>query len=354
MQTDEQQPANLAQPARLPVLVASLRETLFERLWRRTPAWVGALASLVVFVAAALLLFRAFSNISFSGLGDALAETSGAQALKALALTGLSYLALTGYDAVALRQIGARPPYRVSALASFASYAISFNVGFALVASAAVRYWIYAREGLTALQVANVTVIAGITFWLGMTMMLGVSLIGGAPALAEIDGLPAFAHFGLGAAVIAGVAYYCVWTASQRRHVRIRGHEIELPGLPPTLVQILLGAADLCAATGALYALMPSGVEIGFLPFLAIYVFACLLGVVSHAPGGIGVFEATMLHAVPGASQEALLASLLLFRVIYYFLPFIVALALVGADEGARRWSSLRETIARILEERAI
>ena len=84
--------------------------------------------------------------------------------------------------------------------------------------------------------------------------------------------------------------------------------------------------------------------NLDFFTFASVYVFACMLGVVSHAPGGIGVFEATMLNALPAHSQESLLASLLLFRVIYYFLPFILALALLGADEGSRRWNSLRET----------
>lgn len=339
---------------RLPAVISPPRENLFERIMRHTPPWAGALASLVLFVAAATLLFGAFSHISFAGLGDALAETSGTQILKALGLTGLSYFALAGYDAVALRQIGAKASFRVAALASFASYAISFTLGFAVVTAAAVRYWVYAREGLTALQVANISVFAGITFWLGMTLMIGAGLIGGAPALAEIDGLPAFVHFAFGALIVAGVVYYCFWSAIERRHVRIRGHELDLPGLRLTLMQLSIGVADLCAASGALYMLLPSGVEIGFAPFVAIYVFACLLGVVSHAPGGIGVFEATMLHAIPGASQEGLLASLLMFRLIYYVLPFIVALALLGADEGARRWSSMRDAVARIIEERAI
>lgn len=340
--------------ARLPAVVPTGPESFIDMIRRRAPPWLGPLASLVLFVAAALLLFRVLANISLAGLGDALAATSGWQILKAVALTGLSYIALTGYDVVALRQIGATPPYKVAGLASFASYAISFNLGFPIVTSAAVRFWVYSRAQLTALQVANITIFAGVTFWLGMTLMLGVGLIAGAGAIAVVDGLPAFIHFILGGLIAAAVGYYCLWTAMERRHVRLRGHELELPGLPLTLMQLALGVADLCAAAGALYVLMPQGVELDFLPFVAVYVFACLLGVVSHAPGGIGVFEATMLHAIPGPSQESVLASLLMFRVVYYFLPFVVALAMLGADEGARRWSALREAIARIIEEKLV
>jgi uncharacterized membrane protein YbhN (UPF0104 family) len=133
----------------------------------------------------------------------------------------------------------------------------------------------------------------------------------------------------------------------------MRGHVLELPGVASTVAQLCVGAADLCAAAAALYVLLPQGVELDFTAFLAVYVFACILGVVSHAPGGIGVFEATMLHALPGASEESVLASLLLFRILYYFVPFIVALAVLGADEGARRWGALRAAVARFVDERA-
>jgi len=88
---------------------------------------------------------------------------------------------------------------------------------------------------------------------------------------------------------------------------------------------------------------LPVPHQLDFVTFAAIYVFGCVLGIASHAPGGIGVFEATMLKFVPAPSQEALLASLLLFRVIYYLAPFILALALLGATEGLRHWRNMRD-----------
>jgi uncharacterized membrane protein YbhN (UPF0104 family) len=339
-------------PKRLPVALAPGRPSFFEAIRTRLPHGLGAVASLGLFLLAALLLGHTLANVSFASLGGAIAETSGGQVLQAVALTVLSYIALTGYDVVALRHIGVQVCYRIAALASFASYAISFNLGFPVVTSAAVRYWVYARAQISALQVANVTVFAGVTFWLGMTLMIGVGLVFGATTLARLDHLPAFLHFVLGVVVVAAVAFYCAWAAMERRLIRIRGHVLELPGLAPTLAQLALGVADLCAAAGALYVLLPAGVDLDFLPFVAVYVFACVLGVISHAPGGLGVFEATMLAALPGASKESVLASLLLFRAVYYFLPFIFALAILGADEGARRWSSLRDAIARIVEDR--
>lgn len=340
----------------LPAVLTQRRAGFFEDLRRRLPkgalSALGVAASLAVFVLAAFILGKTLSNINYADFANALAAMSAGQILSSLALSALSYLFLTGYDVVALRQVGARAPYRVAALASFASYAISFNLGFPLVTSAAVRYWIYSRAALTALQVANITIFAGVTFWLGMTLMMGVGFVKGSAELAAVDGAPAFLHVIPGLIILASVVFYCVWVTLERRRIRLRGHSLELPGLAATLAQLALGVADLCCAAGALHVLLPPGAGLGFIPFVAVYIVACILGVISHAPGGIGVFEATMLHAIPAASQESVLASLLLFRMIYYFLPFVVALAVLGADEGARRWASLREAIARIMEER--
>lgn len=313
---------------------------------------LGGVASLAVFALAGFALASAISSVKFSDIRAAMAAMSAEQILAALLFTALSYVALTGYDALALRELRLRMRYRIAALASFASYAFSFNLGFPVVTAAAVRYWIYSRVGVTAVQVANITVIAGVTFWLGMTSVVGVGLMARAGEIGAIDKLPAFVNFALGLMICAGVGYYLVWVSLRRRRVRLRGHFFELPGFTPTIGQTLLGVADLCSAAAALYALLPQDVNLDFTTFVSVYVFACILGVISHAPGGIGVFEATMLNALPSHSQESLLASLLLFRIIYYFLPFILALAFLGADEGSRRWNSLRETIARILEAR--
>ena len=91
-----------------------------------------------------------------------------------------------------------------------------------------------------------------------------------------------------------------------------------------------LGVLDLCSAAAVLYVLLPSHEGLDFVTFASVYVFACLLGIASHAPGGIGVFEATMLKVLPAPSQEALLASLLMFRILYYVIPFVLALALLA------------------------
>lgn len=312
---------------------------------------IAAAFSIAIAAFSIYILGRTFSTVSLSDLGAAIAATSRHQIAEAALFTALSFLALTGYDALALRQIRARVPYRTTALASFTSYAISFTLGFPLITAGTVRYWIYSQVGLTAGKVASLTIIAGVTFWFGMIFVIGVGLTFHGDALSEINQLNPILNTLMGMGVLAGIIAYLAWVMRRRRRVRIQGFRLELPGLRLTLGQIILGVIDQCAAAAALFVLLPHHSEMDFLTFAPTYAFACILGVASNAPGGIGVFEAAMLKAVPVLSQGSLLASLLLFRFIYYLAPFLVALALLGAHEGMRRWTGLREAMVGTEEE---
>ncbi len=296
---------------------------------------LGVIISLVLFGLATIIIGRTFTQLRFADLAAALAQTRGATICEALLLTGLSYAALTGYDFVALRQIGARAPMSAVGLASFASNAFSFTLGFPLLTGAAVRYWVYARVALTARQIASVTLVASLTFWLGMAGLLCIGLLLGATPLAGIDNLSPTANFCAGVILLGALVAYCAGSLTAPRKLRFFGRTLELPGPRTTVLQLTLGLADIGCAAAALYVLLPQECSsLDFSAFAAIYVFAALVGAISHAPGGVGVFEAVMLNAVPAPSQEALFAGLLLFRAIYYLIPFIVALVLLGGRSG--------------------
>ena len=57
------------------------------------------------------------------------------------------------------------------------------------------------------------------------------------------------------------------------------------------------------------------------------------MGFASHSPGGLGVFDAAMLVALWEFDAEELLAGLLIFRLLYYLVPFMLALAVLGIRE---------------------
>jgi glycosyltransferase 2 family protein len=314
---------------------------------RKIATYVGACFSLGIAALAIFVLIHTLAHINPGQLRAAFDATENSQIFAALGLTALSFLALTGYDGVALLQLRQKVPYSTTALASFTSYAICFTLGFPLITAGTVRFWIYSQAGVSPSKIASLTIIAGVTYWLGMALILGIGLIFRAEMIGQLDHLSPQLNMLIGAGILGALIVYLIWVSIEHRWTRIQGFKLELPGFKLTLAQIVLSVIDLCAAAGVLYALLPTPRGIDFFTFAAVYVFACALGIASYAPGGIGVFEATMLKVLPVPSQEGLLASLLLFRIIYYLIPFILAFALLGANEGGRRWSGLREAMQR-------
>ena len=59
---------------------------------------------------------------------------------------------------------------------SFLAYAISNNVGFAMLSGASVRYRFYTRWGVTAEELSRIVFSYSVTFWLGLLALGGLSL----------------------------------------------------------------------------------------------------------------------------------------------------------------------------------
>ena len=64
-----------------------------------------------------------------------------------------------------------------------------------------------------------------------------------------------------------------------------------------------------------------------------VFILATLLGFASHAPGSIGVFDAAMLVALPQFGKEQLLATLVVFRILYFLIPFGISIWIMGTRE---------------------
>lgn len=327
-----------------PVSVSETDTSAFRR--RPLMQRLGAVVSAALFVIALAVLYSVISDLDIDEVKAVFARTSREQLLMALGLAALSYLMLTGYDALALWQLAkGKARYRLTALASFTSFAVSFTLGFPLITAATVRYWVYAPANLGSGVIASLTLIAGLTFWLGMSVVLGLVMILQPEATSAFTRLPTQVNGYIGFAILSAIFLYTVWIAARPRHIRIQGWTLHLPRLRVSLMQMLLGAADVCAACGVLYVLLPTGHGVPFATMVAAFVFACVLGIASHAPGGIGVFEATLLLALPGLPKEALLGSILMYRLCYYILPFIVAIWLLGLREIWLRARRLRSEI---------
>ncbi|UCE31013.1 MAG: acetolactate synthase small subunit [Burkholderiales bacterium] len=307
------------------------------------PKWrlLGATLSLVLFGAALLALHHLLAEVHLADVLARFRATSPVSVALALVCVAGSYLALTGYDVLALRHLGKPMPYPRAALASFTSYTFSHNIGLSLITGGSIRYRIYSAAGLSATEVATLTGLCALTFGLGVSLLLALALLLEPSVLGAADKLPAAANRLIGALLLVAVTGYAIWTGVRRAPIRLKDWSIASPGLGMTLAQFALGAIDIGFAAGALYLVLPPDVGIGFAGFVGIYVAAMSIGLLSHAPGGLGIFEAVMLLALPGAGQAGLFGALLVYRCLYYLLPLALAAVLLSWHELHLRRAAL-------------
>lgn len=254
--------------------------------------------------------------------------------LLAVTSSVVGYAALVGYDALGLRFIGKTLPSRIVALGGFLGYAFGNTVGISVVSGGAIRYRIYSAFGLSAFDVATISGYIAAALGLGLTLV-------GLTALSVYPGVVAeivpFAGttvrvFALGVvlAAVGGI----VFLASRHRHLRLWRFDLHVPSPGNLAAQLVIVLIDVVAASFALWVLMPAGTP-DFGAFIAIYAIATMVGVLSHVPGGIGVFETIVLGTLqPTVPVSEAAAALVLFRVIYYLLPFGVGVVVVSLNEA--------------------
>jgi uncharacterized membrane protein YbhN (UPF0104 family) len=309
----------------------------FYQWFDRTIGWhrVGLVIGVSVFAIAMFVLYRMLRNISFAEVGNAIANVSAWQLVTAGLLVSGAYITLTFYDYFALKTIGRHEvPYHIAAIGGFTSYSIGHNIGFTAFSGGAVRYRVYSSaSGLDAIEVAKLCFIAGLTFWLGNIAVLGLGMAIHPEAASAVDRLPPAVNRAIGIAALLGLVAYTVWVSLKPRVIGRANWSVTLPAGKLTVLQIAIGIVDLTFCALAMYVLMPASPEIDFISLAVIFVSSTLLGFASHSPGGLGVFDATMLLALPQFKPEELLASLLLFRLFYFIAPFVISLVIIGIRE---------------------
>jgi uncharacterized membrane protein YbhN (UPF0104 family) len=314
-------------------LLAMLRHGFKKRIgWKR----VGIAASLVIIAFAITTLVRTLKGIDTGVMLVALTDIPPHHiALAALCVVS-AFCTLTFYDFFALRTIGKKHvPYRIAALSSFTSYSIGHNIGATVFTGGAIRFRIYSDYGLSAVDVAKICFLSGLTFWLGNTFVLGIGMAWHPWAASSMDQLPPAINRLIAFGVLSAIVAYFVWLSlgEERRELGQNGWKVRLPSAPLTLVQILIGVVDLGFCALAMYLLMPAQPGIDFISLAVVFILATLLGFASHAPGSIGVFDAAMLVALPEFGKEQLLATLVVFRILYFMIPFGIAISIMGARE---------------------
>jgi uncharacterized membrane protein YbhN (UPF0104 family) len=231
--------------------------------------------------------------------------------------TALSFACLAGYERFATQRVmPGRIPARVAWQVGAMTHAVSNTLGFHALTGGALRYHLYRRLGLGVADVARVVAVVAMCVGTGVVL---VTLI----ALLRVQ----FESGGLARTIILAAALSLPGLLLLVRTKRV-GAEADsmLSTLGCSGGLLLLALVEMMAAIGALYILFPAGVAPPLAQFALVYVGAMLLGIVSHAPGGIGVFETAMLAAVGTDHGSSVLVALLLYRALYNLLPFAVAM----------------------------
>ncbi|HAU4896418.1 bifunctional lysylphosphatidylglycerol flippase/synthetase MprF [Aeromonas hydrophila] len=314
--------------------------------------WLGPLCSLLLLGAALAVLYRLTHLWHWHDIRLAIWSLPLPLLGGALLLTLLSYACLCCYDMLAVHALGKRLPWQQVGVTSFIAYTFSNTLGFALLTGSSVRYRIYSSLGLGTGEVARIIVFCSVTFFLGLLAWGGTALLVG-QATTLLPDWPLWADQLLnvaGGLALLAVLGYLFWP---KPALVWRGHELVLPVFRTRLLQLLVALLDWMAAAAVLYVLLPAD-SVSYPVLLSAFVLASFLGVLAHVPGGIGVFEASMsLLLAKYLPVDKLLASLLLYRCIYYVLPFLCALLLFTSQELLQqkaRWSRLQGIMTAVRE----
>ncbi|MFA6280720.1 MAG: bifunctional lysylphosphatidylglycerol flippase/synthetase MprF [Bdellovibrionales bacterium] len=252
----------------------------------------------------------------------------------ALLCVACSYAALVFYDVLGCRYAQANVPFLSIAATAALANAISNAVGFALLSGGAVRLRCYKALGVSGQAVVKISLFCTATFLLGLTLAASLGLIFDTRLFVDWLGIGEAETRWIGACLLL----ICLALPSfvhKRRLVQWGEGKIALPSSSIVWAQYAVGLVDILATGAVAYLLLPADHAFGFLAFISLFSAALWLGLISHVPGGLGVFEAVMLGGLGNQMPTgSLLGALLLYRVLYYVLPFVVASAVVVMVEG--------------------
>lgn len=292
-------------------------------------AWLSRytpIISVVLFSIALGVVHHQTKQYQWQDIRAAVTGLSTANLLAAVGMTAVGYLVLTLYDWLALQYAGEKLHYRRIALAAFLSYALSHNVGHALVSGGSMRYRLYSGWGVSNASIAKVVVFCALTYIVGaVTLFVGAALVSPLDQMADLALPRGSLTTMLVVSVLGLILWWGVIAISHIKPLAWKGVHLHLPSLSLSIQQTLVAVIDLLAAGLVLYFLL-ADTQIALGSFVVVYIVAQLLGLISQVPGGIGVFESTVLVLLSDqVPSTQILAALIAYRVIYYFLPLALA-----------------------------
>ncbi|MGC9527914.1 MAG: lysylphosphatidylglycerol synthase domain-containing protein [Limnospira sp.] len=262
--------------------------------------------------------------------------------LGAIGFTVMSYGAIACYDILAFAYIKQPLSRAKIAFASLIAYAVSPSIGFAAFSGGAIRYRFYSSWGISPLKIAQAIVFSNLSLWVGIFAIGGlVFLIEPLILPSQLD-LPfdSLKSGGIAFLLLTGIYLFICWLHPSP--LQVRSLSFRFPSLKLALSQIVVFGFDWGLAAAALYLLLPLQDNLSYPQFFGIYMLAMVAGLLSTVPGGLGVFETVFLVSLtPMVKTTMLLSLLLVFRGIYYFLPLLIAVVLMGVYEWKKSRADL-------------
>ena len=315
---------------------------------RTAPAWPGCwpgsgsmvhpVLGFLLLALAVLVLHRALQQITYREFSERIVALGGWRIGLSLALTALSFITLAGYEQGALRFIGKRLPWPRTSLVAFVTQSIAHSTGFAAFVGVGLRYRIYVVRPARSCRRCEGPAVFSSTFVLGVMALSGLALAFEPQAVAAAVAMPVEIWRLIGVLLLATVVGYLVLSsAGGFTAIRVGHRRVSLPRARTTALQILLATIDLAAAAGALYVLLP-GLDVGYVAFVGLFTAAVMVGVLSHVPGGLGVFDSLLLLMLQPAPEQlpAVISGLVVFRL------------LTTAAAADRHWGARRAGIAAV------
>jgi uncharacterized membrane protein YbhN (UPF0104 family) len=248
--------------------------------------------------------------------------------LSAVGLVIVSYLIYGCYDLLGRAYCGHKLAKRQVMLVSFICYAFNLTLS-TWVGGIGMRYRLYSRLGLPGSTITRIFSLSITTNWLGYILLGGVIFTIG------VVQLPAHWYIDettlriLGIVLLLIIAAY-LWACAfaKRRHMTVKGQKLVLPSWKFALVQMVISSANWMVMGAIIWLLI--GEEVNYFFVLGVLLVSSIAGVIVHIPAGIGVLEAVFIALLAGehVSHGTIIAALLAYRMLYYFLP--LALATVG------------------------
>jgi len=265
--------------------------------------------------------------------------------LVALLCSAGVYTTVGFYEGIAARLASGRNLRRQAFRTAVIANPLGRAIGVAMASGGALRYRMYAPEGLSIREVGAIILLVAMPYVFGVGWLIDLSLLWHLQDAARAFQLPIAVVTAFGVLGLAKDVGWLAFVASRREPITIRGQSIRLPSLRDALVQIGFGLVQISLMTTILYLFMPPELNMTWPAFVAIYCISFVAGQVSNVPAGLGVLEAALFLMLPHVPPGKLVGAVLAYRAVYELIPLGVGLLLLLIYESTNKAGIIRRRL---------